>query len=70
MPREDEVKQKATLMAMEKTIPTKNLDQIDSQILVGGYLQNMDKHTLSNNLTVPKVIFCIVSYFESNLKHI
>jgi hypothetical protein len=30
----------------------------------------MDEHTMSNSLTVPKVLFCMVNYFESNLKHI
>lgn len=40
-----------------------------SQILAGGYLQNMDKYTLSNNLSVPKVIFCMANYFESDVKH-
>jgi hypothetical protein len=38
VPREDEIKQKATLMAMEKKISPQGKVSKESQILVGGYL--------------------------------
>ena len=56
-------------MAMERKTPVKSKDVMQSQILQGGYLQNMEKHK-TNNLTVPKVFFCIVNYFTAEHKHL
>ena len=57
-------------MAIEKKTPVKCKDEMRSQILAGGYLQNMDKMTMANNLTIPKVFFAMVNYFETNRKYL
>ena len=32
-------------------------------------MQQMDKYTMTNNLIVPKVFFCMVNYFETDIKN-